>query len=72
MVRSLGSAASPVIAGHFLQTHALSTLPIVLAGVLKIIYDLALFSQFRKAQPAESSPEATPSDAAPTLPSGTK
>lgn len=45
--RSLASAASPSLGGALLAAGALSA-PLVLCGVLKIVYDLALFVSFRR------------------------
>jgi MFS family permease len=58
--RSLASAVSPTFAGVLLTT-AFSGLPLVVCGVLKIIYDLALLSSFRHLKP----PEETDRPAAP-------
>jgi MFS family permease len=45
-VRALAQAAAPVFAGVTMATAA-TPLPFVLAGGLKIVYDLALFFRFR-------------------------
>jgi MFS family permease len=45
--RSLASAAGPAIAGAMLATGAMAA-PLVVCGVLKIAYDLALFAGFRR------------------------
>ena len=45
--RSLASAAGPAIAGTLFATGAMAA-PLVLCGVLKIAYDLALFAGFRR------------------------
>jgi MFS family permease len=50
--RSLASAISPAIAGGLLMT-AFSGLPLVVCGVLKIAYDLALLHSFRHIKPPE-------------------
>jgi MFS family permease len=50
--RGLASAVSPALAGFFLTT-ALSGLPLVICGTLKIIYDLALLFSFRHIKPPE-------------------
>jgi MFS family permease len=55
--RSLASAISPAFAGALL-TSAFPALPLVLCGVLKITYDLALLFTFRHVKPPE---ETTPS-----------
>ena len=48
--RSLASALSPLLAGWLFQVGWTST-PLVLCGVLKIIYDLALWAAFRYFKP---------------------
>ena len=50
--RSLASAAGPAIAG-LLFTGAFPALPLILCGVLKIVYDLALLWTFRGVKPPE-------------------
>jgi len=50
--RSLASALSPTISGALLMT-AFSGLPLVICGVLKISYDLALLYSFRHIKPPE-------------------
>jgi len=51
--RSLGSALAPALAGRCLAVPALVSLPIFLAGGLKIVYDLALYRNFRHLKPPE-------------------
>jgi MFS family permease len=46
LVRGLGQAAGPLVAGAAIQSAALG-LPFYLAGVLKLVYDLSLFAAFR-------------------------
>lgn len=48
--RSLAAAASPAIGGVLLASGWLAA-PIVASGVLKIIYDLAIWRAFRKVKP---------------------
>jgi MFS family permease len=50
--RSLASAVSPLIAGYLL---GLSTFgwPLVIAGSIKIVYDLLLLANFRSVPPPE-------------------
>ena len=55
MPRSLASSISPAISGALLTT-AFSGLPLVVCGVLKITYDLALLYSFRHIKPPEESP----------------
>ena len=50
--RSLAAALSPALAGA-LYAAGYSALPLILAGVLKIVYDLALLSSFRHVRPPE-------------------
>ena len=50
--RSLASSISPAIAGVLLTT-AFSGLPLVICGVLKIAYDVALLFSFRHVKPPE-------------------
>jgi MFS family permease len=50
--RSLASAISPAISGALLSTSFLG-LPLVLCGVLKIVYDLSLLFSFRHIKPPE-------------------
>ncbi|MCC6464428.1 MAG: MFS transporter [Planctomycetes bacterium] len=53
VARTLGSGASPVLAGLLMGREELAGLPFVLAGGLKIAYDLALFALFRRHRPPE-------------------
>jgi MFS family permease len=55
IARSVGAALSPMLAGIFLGTPALLNLPFFLCGGLKIIYDLALWREFRQVRPPEES-----------------
>jgi MFS family permease len=50
--RSLASSLSPAVAGALLAT-SFSGLPLVLCGVLKIAYDVALLFSFRHTKPPE-------------------
>jgi MFS family permease len=50
--RSLASAISPLIAGSLLGISTFGW-PLVIGGVLKIIYDILLLVQFRHLRPAE-------------------
>jgi MFS family permease len=52
--RSLASSLSPALAGVLLATP-FSGLPLVMCGVLKIVYDLALLYSFRHVKPPEES-----------------
>ena len=55
--RSLASSISPALAGALLST-SFAGLPLVICGVLKIVYDLSLLFSFRHIKPPEE--EATP------------
>jgi predicted MFS family arabinose efflux permease len=50
--RSLAAAASPVLAGALLAASGFGW-PLVLAGGLKIVYDLLLLAMFRHVRPPE-------------------
>jgi hypothetical protein len=50
--RSLASALSPSLAGWMLGAAAFAW-PLLLAGVLKITYDLLLLARFRRLRPPE-------------------
>ncbi|HSQ80873.1 MAG TPA: MFS transporter [Casimicrobiaceae bacterium] len=56
--RGLASSASPLIAGWLLGFSAFGW-PLIVAGALKIVYDLALLATFRKLRPPEESAPAT-------------
>jgi MFS family permease len=53
IARSLGVAASPLIAGPLFATAALASLPFLISGGLKIVYDLLLYRSFVKLPPPE-------------------
>jgi MFS family permease len=48
VARTLGASIAPILAVPLLVNPALAGIPIILAGGLKIIYDLLLFGNFRK------------------------
>jgi len=50
--RSLASAVSPVVAGYLLGLSAFGW-PLIVAGAVKIAYDLALLATFRAVRPPE-------------------
>jgi len=52
--RSLASAASPAIAGYLLSVSSFGW-PLLIAGTLKVVYDLLLLRMFRKVRPPEES-----------------
>ncbi|MEO5964541.1 MAG: MFS transporter [Candidatus Limnocylindrales bacterium] len=58
IARSIGAAAAPLASAPLIGSVALAGLPFVIAGSLKIIYDLLLYRSF-KSMPA---PEETPAE----------
>lgn len=54
IARSVGSSVAPALAGTMLSAGWLSA-PFITAGVLKIIYDLALYRSFVQVKPPEES-----------------
>jgi predicted MFS family arabinose efflux permease len=56
--RSLASAVSPSLAGVLLTT-SFSAMPLVVCGVLKIVYDVALLYSFRHVKPPEEQKPST-------------
>ena len=54
LARSGGSAISPVVSGLLLQGPGLALgLPLVMAGAIKVVYDLSLWIIFRRVVPVE-------------------
>jgi MFS family permease len=53
VARTIGASLSPVITGVFMSNPALLGLPFIISGGLKIIYDLALYMNFRAVKPPE-------------------
>jgi predicted MFS family arabinose efflux permease len=49
IARSVGAAISPALAGAMLAMPSLLSAPFLVAGTLKIVYDLLLYRSFRKA-----------------------
>jgi MFS family permease len=49
IARSLGASFSPALAGVLFATPALLGAPFLMAGGLKIVYDLLLYRSFKKA-----------------------
>jgi MFS family permease len=47
IARSVGASVSPLLTGLFFSVPALFSVPIILCGSIKIIYDLLLFREFR-------------------------
>lgn len=50
--RSLAASAGPTVAGALFAAGAMAT-PLVVCGLLKIAYDIALFAMFRKVAPRD-------------------
>jgi len=55
VARNVAAAVAPAFAGGTLAVPALG-LPFLLAGALKIVYDLAIFALFRGVRPPEETP----------------
>ena len=53
VARTIGAAMSPVFAGLFMSNPAFLGLPFIISGGLKIVYDLALYYNFRTMKPPE-------------------
>ncbi len=53
IARSLGVATAPLLAGPMFATVALASLPFLVSGGLKIVYDLLLYRSFRRLRPPE-------------------
>ncbi len=53
VARTIGASLSPVFTGVFLSNPTLLGLPFVISGGLKIVYDLAVYSNFRAVKPPE-------------------
>jgi MFS family permease len=53
IARSLGVAASPLIAAPLFVSSAFIGLPFVIGGALKIVYDLLLYRRFQALRPPE-------------------
>jgi len=51
--RNITQAISPFIAGSILQSVSLLFAPFLLGGLLKIIYDIALFFSFKNTKPSD-------------------
>jgi MFS family permease len=56
IARSVGASVSPMLTGLFFSVPALFSLPIILCGSIKIIYDLLLFREFQAVKPPEENP----------------
>src|SRR3972149_5586729 len=53
IARSVGASLSPTISGLFLANPLLIGAPFLVAGGLKIMYDLLLYRRFRTLRPPE-------------------
>jgi MFS family permease len=53
MVRTVGAGLAPLLAGPLYAAAALASVPFVLSGGLKIVYDLVLWQSFRAVRPPE-------------------
>jgi MFS family permease len=53
IARTVGAALAPIAAGPLYAVPALAGLPFMIAGGLKILYDLALWRSFRALKPPE-------------------
>lgn len=53
IARSVGASISPVLTGMFFSIPTLLSLPFILSGSLKIVYDLLLFRVFHTLKPPE-------------------
>jgi MFS family permease len=53
IARTIGASLSPLLTGLFLANAAWLGLPFLLSGGLKIVYDLALYINFRGVKPPE-------------------
>lgn len=53
VARTIGASLSPIFTGLFLSNPAFLGLPFVISGSLKIVYDLALYYNFRTMKPPE-------------------
>jgi hypothetical protein len=53
IARTVGSSLAPLLAGPLYAVPALAGLPFLVAGGLKIVYDLMLWRDFRRVKPPE-------------------
>jgi predicted MFS family arabinose efflux permease len=53
IARTVGASIAPLVAGPLYAVPALSSIPFLVSGGLKILYDLALWRDFRKLRPPE-------------------
>ncbi len=55
IARTVGAALAPMLTGPLLASPALLSFPFFISGGLKIVYDLALYHEFRALKPPEES-----------------
>ena len=60
IARSVGASVSPVFTGFFLASPTLLSLPFLLAGGLKIVYDILVYGSFRSLKPPEEAKRSEP------------
>jgi MFS family permease len=60
IARTVGSSLAPLAAGPLYASAALSGVPFLVAGGLKIAYDLLLWRSFRRLRPPEERAESRP------------
>jgi MFS family permease len=53
IARTLGASLAPVFAAPLIGVAALSGLPFIISGVLKLVYDFSLFHSFKTIKPPE-------------------
>jgi MFS family permease len=53
VARTLGASISPLFAGLLFARPSLINVPFMLAGTLKIVYDLLLYREFSAVRPPE-------------------
>ena len=53
IARTLGASLAPIFAAPLIGVTALSGLPFIIAGVLKLVYDFSLFHNFKTIKPPE-------------------
>jgi MFS family permease len=50
IARTMGASVSPVLAGQLIANQALAGVPFLIAGGLKIVYDLLLYRSFKRSE----------------------
>ncbi len=58
IARTLGASIAPTLAGQLMGNAGLLSLPFILAGTIKIIYDLLLYRSFKTIKPPEEKAKA--------------